>query len=128
MKILFIIKDIEYIDPMGIMLLSALAKESGHTTEICVLADGKLSEVIESFKPDLAAFSAKTGEHKYYIAANDAVKRIDPNIYTVIGGPHATFFPDIIIKHPFDALCVGEGDDAWPELLMPSKRAGRLRV
>ena len=117
MKILFIIKDIEYIDPMGIMLLSALAKEGGHTTEICVLADGKLEESIKSFKPDLAAFSAKTGEHKYYIAANDAVKRIDPDIYTVIGGPHATFFPDIIIKHPFDALCIGEGDDAWPELL-----------
>jgi radical SAM superfamily enzyme YgiQ (UPF0313 family) len=94
MKILFIIKE-----------------------EIAVLADGKLTETIESFKPDLAAFSAKTGEHKYYIAANDAVKRINENIYTVIGGPHATFFPDIITKHPFDALCVGEGDDAWPELL-----------
>ncbi|MBE9531847.1 MAG: B12-binding domain-containing radical SAM protein [Proteobacteria bacterium] len=117
MKILFIIKDIEYIDPMGIMLLSALAKEDGHTTELCVLAEGKLSEIIESFKPDIAAFSAKTGEHKYYIAANDAVKKIDKNIYTVIGGPHVTFFPDIIIKHPFDAICVGEGDDAWPELL-----------
>ncbi len=117
MNILFIIKDIEYIDPMGIMLLSALAKEGGHSTEICVLADGKLEESIKSFKPDVAAFSAKTGEHKYYIAANDAVKRINPDIYTVIGGPHATFFPDIIVKHPFDALCVGEGDDAWPELL-----------
>lgn len=99
------------------MLLSALAKEGGHSTEICVLADGKLEESIKSFKPDVAAFSAKTGEHKYYIAANDAVKRINPDIYTVIGGPHATFFPDIIVKHPFDALCVGEGDDAWPELL-----------
>ena len=47
MKILFIIKDIEYIDPMGIMLLSALAKENGHTTELCVLTpQGKLSEII----------------------------------------------------------------------------------
>jgi radical SAM superfamily enzyme YgiQ (UPF0313 family) len=117
MKILFIIKDIEYIDPMGIMLLSALAKEGGHTTELCVLADNKLEESILDFKPDVAAFSAKTGEHKYYIAANDAVKRIDPKIYTVIGGPHATFFPDLIAEHPFDALCIGEGDDAWPELL-----------
>ena len=117
MKILFIIKDIEYIDPMGIMLLSALAKEGGHTTELCVLTGGNLEESIKKFKPDLTAFSAKTGEHKYYIAANDAVKRIDPNIYTVIGGPHATFFPDLITAHPFDALCIGEGDDAWPELL-----------
>ena len=121
MKILFVIKDVEYIDPMGVMLLSALAKEKGHETELCVLADGKLKETIEKFKPDVAAFSAKTGEHRYYIAANDAVKKIDPNIFTVFGGPHVTFFPDIIMKYDIDALCVGEGDDAWPELLSQSQ-------
>lgn len=117
MKILFIIKDVEYIDPMGIMLLSALAKERGHTTDLAVLSDGNLEEKIRAGRPDVAAFSAKTGEHKYYIAANDLVKSIDPSIRTVIGGPHATFFPDIITEHPFDALCLGEGDDAWGELL-----------
>ncbi|MBI5492183.1 MAG: B12-binding domain-containing radical SAM protein [Deltaproteobacteria bacterium] len=117
MKILFVIKDVEYIDPMGIMLLSALAKERGHSTHIAVLADGDLVEKVKSIRPDVAAFSAKTGEHKYYIAANELIKGISKEIFTVIGGPHATFFPEMIEKHPFDALCVGEGDDAWPELL-----------
>ncbi len=117
MKVLFIIKDVEYIDPMGIMLLSSLAKEKGHETELCVLADGTLKKKIKSFKPDVVAFSLKTGEHTYYIKANDAVKTIDPNIKTVVGGPHATFFPEIVMQHDFDALVVGEGDDAWPEIL-----------
>ena len=117
MKILFVIKDLEYIDPMGIMLLSALAKEKGHATAVSVLAEGGLEEKLSAYRPDIVAYSAKTGEHKYYIAANDTVKAADKNIFTVIGGPHATFFPEIIEKHPFDALCVGEGDDAWPELL-----------
>jgi radical SAM superfamily enzyme YgiQ (UPF0313 family) len=117
MKILFVIKDLEYIDPMGIMLLSALAREKGHRTEISVLAQGDLREKLSSFAPDIVAFSAKTGEHKYYLAANKTVKSVNGEIFTVIGGPHATFFPEIIEKHPFDALCVGEGDDAWPELL-----------
>lgn len=117
MKILFVLKDIEYIDPMGIMLLSALAKRKGHTTELAVLSDGDLESVVRDYRPDVAAFSAKTGEHKYYIAANHVIKSVDPEIFTVIGGPHATFFPEIIDKYPFDALCAGEGDDAWPELL-----------
>ncbi|MEE9614232.1 MAG: radical SAM protein [Thermodesulfobacteriota bacterium] len=119
MKILFVIKDIEYIDPMGIMLLSALAKEGrpGRGTAINVLADGNLRETIGSFKPDVVAFSAKTGEHKYYVAANATVKGISGEIATVIGGPHPTFFPEMVKKYDFDALCVGEGDDAWPELL-----------
>ncbi|MEK6791999.1 MAG: radical SAM protein [Deltaproteobacteria bacterium] len=117
MKILFIIKDVEYIDPMGIMLLSALAKKKGHTTDVCVLSDGAMMDKLGSFKPDLVAFSAKTGEHKYYIAANSAIKQFDKSIVTIMGGPHATFFPELIEKHPFDALCLGEGDDAWPEFL-----------
>lgn len=117
MKILFVIKDLEYIDPMGIMLLSALAKEKGHSTAVSILAHGDLKDKLGSFAPDIVAFSAKTGEHKYYLSANDAVKAASKDIFTVIGGPHATFFPEIIEKHPFDALCVGEGDDAWPELL-----------
>jgi len=117
MKILFVIKDVEYIDPMGIMLLSAMAKGRGHTTAVCVLADRDLKEKVRAFAPDVAAFSAKTGEHKYYIAANAVIKDIDKGIFTVIGGPHATFFPELIERYPFDALCVGEGDDAWPELL-----------
>ncbi len=117
MKILFVIKDVEYIDPMGLMLLSALARERGHVTAAAVLAERNLTTKVRAFAPDIVAFSAKTGEHKYYITANDAVKAIDSNIFTIMGGPHPTFFPDIIEKHPFDALCVGEGDDAWPELL-----------
>ncbi|MEE8573842.1 MAG: cobalamin-dependent protein, partial [Thermodesulfobacteriota bacterium] len=117
MRVLFVIKDVEYIDPMGIMLLSALAKEKGDDTELCVLADGKLTKTLERYRPQVVAFSAKTGEHKYYIAANDVVKKFDRDIITVIGGPHATFFPDIVMKHNFDALCMGEGDDAWPDLL-----------
>ncbi|MBI5902149.1 MAG: B12-binding domain-containing radical SAM protein [Deltaproteobacteria bacterium] len=126
MKILFVIKDVEYIDPMGIMLLSALAKRMGHTTGLCVLADGDLKKTVKSFAPDVAAFSAKTGEHKYYIAANDAVKAISPRIFTVMGGPHTTFFPELITRHPFDALCVGEGDDAWPELLDAIEKNGPI--
>jgi radical SAM superfamily enzyme YgiQ (UPF0313 family) len=117
MKILFVIKDVEYIDPMGIMLLSAMAKEKGHTTAVNVLSDRNLKEYVTGFKPDLVAFSAKTGEHKYYMAANDVVKGLSGSIFTVMGGPHTTFFPEIIERHNFDALCVGEGDEAWPELL-----------
>lgn len=117
MKILFVIKDVEYIDPMGIMLLSALAKEKGHTTAVSVLANGKLKDDVLAFGPDVVAFSAKTGEHKYYLAANNQIKGFDKSIFTIMGGPHATFFPEIISQYDINALCIGEGDDAWPELL-----------
>ena len=31
-KVLFVERDVEYIDPMNIMLLSALARQRGHST------------------------------------------------------------------------------------------------
>jgi radical SAM superfamily enzyme YgiQ (UPF0313 family) len=124
MKILFAIKDVEYIDPMGIMLLSALAKEKGHTTALNVLSERNLGDTVKTLRPDVVAFSAKTGEHKYYIRANEIVKGISKTVFTVMGGPHTTFFPEIIETHDIDALCVGEGDEAWTELLQAVETNG----
>ncbi|MEK7241509.1 MAG: cobalamin-dependent protein, partial [Planctomycetota bacterium] len=117
MKILFVYKHVEYIDPMGIMLLSALAKEKGYETYLNVLSDGNLQDMLKELNPDIVAYSAKTGEHKYYLAANQVVKNYSKNIFSIMGGPHPTFFPETIEKTNLDAICVGEGDDAWPEFL-----------
>ncbi|HHT9131732.1 MAG TPA: cobalamin-dependent protein, partial [Candidatus Tripitaka californicus] len=90
MKILFVYKHVEYIDPMGIMLLSALAKEKGHETYLNVLSDGNLQDTLKELNPDIVAYSAKTGEHKYYLAANQVVKNYSKNIFSIMGGPHPT--------------------------------------
>jgi radical SAM superfamily enzyme YgiQ (UPF0313 family) len=116
-KILFVYKHVEYIDPMGIMLLSALAKEKGHETYLNLLSDGNLQDMLREINPEVVAYSAKSGEHKYYLAANQVVKNYSNQIFTIMGGPHPTFFPEIIDKTNLDAICVGEGDDAWPEFL-----------
>ncbi|MBU4332470.1 B12-binding domain-containing radical SAM protein [Patescibacteria group bacterium] len=117
MKILFLYKQVEYIDPMGIMLLSALAKRAGHETFLNVLADNNLEESLSKIKPDIVAASAKTGEHKYYIEAFRRIKKNSPTTITNMGGPHPTFFPEIINEPSLDVIIIGEGDEAWVELL-----------
>ncbi len=117
MKVLFIIKQIDYIDPMGIELLSAMAKREGYETYLHVLANGKLLEKIQEIQPDIVAYSAKTGEHKYYLPVNSEIKEKFPGIFSIMGGPHCTFFPQIVGEGSLDAICVGEGDLAWPEFL-----------
>jgi len=37
-KVLFVERDVEYIDPMNIQLLSALAKQRGHSTFLTILS------------------------------------------------------------------------------------------
>ncbi len=122
MKVLFVIKHIDYIDPMGIELLSALAKREGCETFLHVLSGGELMEKIEKIQPDIVAYSAKTGEHKYYLQANQAIKEKFPEIFSIMGGPHCIFFPQVVNEGELDAICVGEGDFAWPEFLRALKK------
>jgi radical SAM superfamily enzyme YgiQ (UPF0313 family) len=123
-KILFVERDVEYIDPMNVMLLSALARQRGHATFLSVLSEDDLEEELRRIRPDVVAFSAKTGEHTTYIRANETVKRFSPRIATIMGGPHPTFFPGLVLTQNFDAVAVGECDDAWREWL-DALEAGR---
>ena len=119
MKILFVIKMVETTEPMGIMLLSALAKSKGRENQsfLHVLDNGGFEERLKTLNPNLVAFSAKTGDYKYYLEAAKLVKKFNPKVFTIVGGPHCTFNPQKVIEDGFDAIGVGECDDAWPEFL-----------
>ena len=136
MKILFVIKEEDPIDPMNIELLSALARREGHDTFLNVLQHQNLTRDLKKILPDVVAYSGKTGEHKTFFKVNRMIKEIyKDNIFTIMGGPHPTFNHKKIQlygepkrdvpAHPLthlersglDAVCIGEGDDAWVEFL-----------
>ena len=122
MKILFVVQNIDFIDPIGMMMMSALARKKGHRTRLAVISRENLLDRIARLKPDIVAYSASTGEHKYYIEANKAVKARFPHIFTIMGGAHTTFYPECINESTLDAVCMGEGDEAFPELLEALER------
>ena len=117
MKILFIVKTIDFIDPQGIMLLSALAKEKGHNTFLGILSREDILQKIVDIRPEVIAYSAGTGEHKYYLKLNKIIKEKFPEIFTIMGGSHPTFYPECIDKSSLDAICIGEGDEAFIDVL-----------
>lgn len=117
MKVLFIVKTVDFIDPLGIAELSARAKLTGHETFLGISMREDIFSKIQKIRPDVIAYSAITGEHKYYFTLNEIIKSRFKDIFTIIGGPHPTFYPECIKDSTFDAICVGEGDEAFPELL-----------
>lgn len=118
MKVLFIVKGVDFIDPLGIAELSARAKFIGSETFLGISSREDVFSKIEKIKPEVIAYSAITGEHKYYFKLNEIIKGRFKNIFTVMGGPHPTFYPECIKDSSLDAICVGEGDEAFPELLL----------
>lgn len=122
MDILFVVQAIDYIDPIGLMLISALAKKQGHRTRLGILSREDIFGLIHSEKPDIIAYSASTGEHKYYLEINKKIKQEYPEVFTVMGGPHVTYFPESALENSIDAVCIGEGDTAFLELLSRLER------
>jgi radical SAM superfamily enzyme YgiQ (UPF0313 family) len=131
MKILFVMVKEDYIDPMNIELLSALAKQGGHETFLNVLEHNDLRSMMDTVKPDVVAYSAKTGESRVFFRANRWLKeKYGDSVLTVMGGPHATFnhtrmrlyeedlrAEGLIEDTALDVIAVGEADEAWPALL-----------
>ncbi len=127
----------DYIDPMNVELLSALAKREGHETFLNVLEHNNLRSEVKSIRPDVVAYSAKTGESNVLFRANRWIKtELKDEVFTVMGGPHPTFnhtrmrlyqedlrfhashVPTLAIEDTeLDALAIGECDEMWPQLL-----------
>jgi anaerobic magnesium-protoporphyrin IX monomethyl ester cyclase len=116
MRILFICKDINLSEPMGILTLSAVLRAAGHETCLALAERRGFLARVRNFRPDVLAYSVTTGFHRYYLELNRQLKaelaRNGRKVLTLIGGPHATFFPEMLESEGIDAICRGEGEDA----------------
>jgi radical SAM superfamily enzyme YgiQ (UPF0313 family) len=117
MKVLFII-DVNSLDqePLGMMHISALLKQHGHACEALNLA-GEEDPVtaVRQRDPQLLAFSAVTGPHKRLVRASREIKR-ELDVLSIFGGPHPSYFPEVIEEDGVDIVCRGEGEYPMLEL------------
>ncbi len=116
MKVLFIYK-YEYVEPLGLMTISAFLKKKGHQVYFIDLRLSKnYLQEIQEIGPDIIAYSVTTGMHTFYQKLNlNLKKRL--KFFSIFGGPHCTFFPEFIEEEGVDAICKGEGEYATAELL-----------
>ena len=115
MKILFVLKQLDY-EPIGLLQLSALLKENGHEVRLSVAATEDPLTAVQAWQPDILAYSVWTGGQRYYMALNRRLREHTQAV-SVFGGPHATFFPEMIEEDDLiDGVCIGEGEGALLDL------------
>jgi anaerobic magnesium-protoporphyrin IX monomethyl ester cyclase len=114
--LLFIIKEIDN-EPHGIMHISALLKQEGHRTSLAVATVDDPIEVALRLKPDVVGYTVYTGTQNYYLDLNCQIKAQLPGVFSIFGGPHPTFFPEMIEHGGVDGICIGEGEYATLDLL-----------
>ncbi len=128
MRVLFVVADtVNYRhEPLGIMYLSAAARLAGHQTRAVLVRLEPPLEAAAGFRPDVLAFTATTGTHGHALRWNRELRAsLGDGVLSVFGGPHPTFFPEMIEETGVDACCIGEGEEAFVELLAGLARGDR---
>jgi anaerobic magnesium-protoporphyrin IX monomethyl ester cyclase len=115
MDVLFVVKEI-YHEHLGIMLLSQILKNAGHSVEVEAAVYMRLRRQLKKKTFDIIAFSTPSLFYDEFLLLNKQLKK-DFDYYAVFGGAHPTFAPEIIEETSIDCVCRGEGEGAFLELV-----------
>jgi radical SAM superfamily enzyme YgiQ (UPF0313 family) len=123
LHLLFIVKEIDN-EPQGILLISSLLKHAGHQVSLVVATEEDPLEAALRLRPDVLGYTVYTGPHTWYLELNQRIRAQLPGVFSIFGGPHPTFFPEMIEREGVDAICLGEGEYATLDLMNALKRNG----
>ncbi|MCY2954154.1 MAG: radical SAM protein [Planctomycetota bacterium] len=103
-------------EPLHLEMVAALVPE--HTLRILDLRlEDNLQGTLAEFRPDIVAVTALTPEVYAAQAVVRHVKAFSPEIFTVVGGHHASLQPDDFLIPEVDAVAIGEAEMVFPGLI-----------
>lgn len=116
--------------PPGIAYLGAIAKNEGHEV---MLIDGGLRTIsmiaaeARKYSPDLVGVTCWTIDRGMVWELCAALKEVVPGAFLILGGPHATMYPNHMFeKTHASAVVIGEGEETFAELLVALSGGGDL--
>lgn len=136
-KVLFINakrRDCQSIIPHnGLAILSGILKKRGHEVLIVdyqFIHDApNISYFINRFKPDVIGMSVYTASFFEAERIISRVHKTNPNIPVIVGGPHATIYPDLLQKDKrIDYINVGEAELTIIDLVENAKKEKQGKI
>jgi anaerobic magnesium-protoporphyrin IX monomethyl ester cyclase len=102
----------------GIISVAGALRAHGHEVRMVQASHvGRLLDHPVVTRADVLALSTTTGLHRVYNLWTQRLRDAFPDKLIVLGGAHPTFFPDVIRQAPYDGICIGEGEESFPEFL-----------
>jgi anaerobic magnesium-protoporphyrin IX monomethyl ester cyclase len=115
-RVLFVVKELEGAEPLGALYVAGCLQQAGHECKFIGTRGTDVLAEVRRYEPAVLAFGATTGLHRYYLGLSHYIKQHCPEVVTLMGGPHPTYYPDVIQTPGLDVICRGEGEDAAVEL------------
>jgi radical SAM superfamily enzyme YgiQ (UPF0313 family) len=106
----------------GVAFLSGYLKRHGFQTDVCYYSDKNdenyCYQLLETGHFNTLAISSVTSCFPHAREFASRVKQRFPRTFIICGGPHVSIFPEELkIDSPFDAICLGFGEEPLLELL-----------
>ena len=113
---------INYWQPLGILYIAAALREAGHEVRFfngAFLAQEEILRQVGAFGPRFAGIYSTTFGWSKAMQAAEALKRLNPQIFTCAGGPYPIALQEqCLYQCPhFDAVGTGEGELTVPEMV-----------
>jgi len=97
--------------------------------EFNISSDDQFIAIVDEYKPHIVGLSAVTAEIPTAKKLSEVVKSVDDRIVVLLGGPHATVFPESLTDAPgIDIAVVGEAEETVVELVECLHAGGDCRA
>ena len=110
-------EELDYLPPLGILYVAAyLEKHTSHQIKIidCGVENinyKTLEQKVEKYNPDIVGIPCLSFTLIDVLSVLKVVKKVNPEIKTILGGPHPNIFPEETINLPgVDFLVLGESE------------------
>ncbi|MGE4375623.1 MAG: radical SAM protein, partial [Methanoculleus sp.] len=120
------------IPPLGILYIAAVLEENGVGVEVIDCAAGEIDysgieKRVEEIEPFLVGITSTTPLIPEALRSAEAVRRVS-DAYIVLGGPHATFMHNEILREnaSIDFIVKGEGEYTVLDLYRTLRTGGDL--
>ncbi|MCH7527642.1 MAG: cobalamin-dependent protein [Planctomycetes bacterium] len=117
MNILYVVRDMSFIEPLGVMFLSAVARQDGHESSLGIINEEDVLQKVARDHPDMVCMSVMSVDGDAFKALATKIKERCADVIIVVGGSHATFETNLRHTWPVDAVIQGEGDWAFRDLV-----------
>ncbi len=117
--------------PLGVMYIASVLREAAHAVRIYDCGEDwnkpdQFRQVLLAFRPDVVGLSGITFEGRVLEGMARMCKATFPNVPVIVGGPHASAYPDRCARRPdMDYIVVGEGERTGLELVNALTCGGR---
>lgn len=110
-------EDFSIFEPLALEYLASGVKDNHDVKILDMRLENNLDAVLSEYKPDVVGITAYSVHANVVKKLFEKIKIQNPEIYTVVGGHHATVMPEDFNSKFIDLIVIGEGVFIFREVM-----------